>query len=75
MFDAITFFVIQAYTIYFWKVAGHLGPVFGTFLAGAVTLGALLYSELFTDDPNPEKTFESKAVGPSFIFLQAKAKL
>lgn len=42
---AITFFVIQAYTIYFWKIAGHLGPVFGTFLAGAVTLGAVLYLE------------------------------
>ena len=42
---AITFFVIQAYTIYFWKIAGHLGPVFGTFLAGVITLGAVLHLE------------------------------
>lgn len=42
---AITFFLIQAYTLYFWKVARHLGPVFGTFVAGAATLALVVYFE------------------------------
>ena len=35
---AITFLCIQGYTVYFAHVAGLLGPVFGTFVAGLVTL-------------------------------------
>jgi len=42
---AITFLVIQVYTLYFWQIARHLGPVFSTFLAGAVTLGLVLHLE------------------------------
>jgi hypothetical protein len=42
---AITFLLIQAYTIYFWHVAEHLGPVLATFLAGAVTLGMVVRFE------------------------------
>lgn len=42
---AITFLVIQGYTVYFWQIAGHLGPVFATFLAGTVTLGLVTYLE------------------------------
>lgn len=42
---AVTYLIIQAYTLYFWKVAGHLGPVLGSFVAGAVTLGLILYAE------------------------------
>jgi hypothetical protein len=42
---AITFLVIQAYTFYFWKIAKHLGPVFATFLAGAVTLALVAHFE------------------------------
>lgn len=42
---AITFFVIHAYTIYFWKIAGTLGPVLATFVAGAATLGIVIYFE------------------------------
>ncbi|MEM9304642.1 MAG: DUF2157 domain-containing protein [Pseudomonadota bacterium] len=42
---AITFGIIHAYTLYFWQVAGYLGPIFGTFLAGAVTLWLVLKLE------------------------------
>ncbi len=35
---AITFLCIQGYTVYFAHVAGHLGPVLGTFVAGLATL-------------------------------------
>lgn len=42
---AITFLLIQAYTIYFWHIAKHLGPIFATFLAGAVTLGLVVHFE------------------------------
>jgi len=35
---AITFLVIQGYTVYFAHVAGELGPVIGTFVAGLATL-------------------------------------
>lgn len=35
---AITFLCIQGYTVYFAHVAGHLGPVIGTFVAGLATL-------------------------------------
>ena len=42
---AITYLVIQGYTLYFCHVAGHLGPVFATFLAGAVTLGLVIHLE------------------------------
>ncbi len=35
---AFTFLCIQGYTVYFAHVAGHLGPVFGTFVAGLATL-------------------------------------
>jgi len=42
---AVTYLIIQAYTLYFWKIAGHLGPVLASFVAGAVTLGLILYVE------------------------------
>jgi hypothetical protein len=42
---AMTFLLIQAYTIYFWHIAEHLGPVFAAFLAGAVTLGLVVHFE------------------------------
>ncbi len=42
---AVTFLVIQGYTLYFWQIASHLGHVFATFLAGAVTLGMVLLLE------------------------------
>jgi len=42
---AITFLVIQGYTLFFWQIARHLGPIFATFLAGAVTLGLVLHLE------------------------------
>jgi len=42
---AITFLLIQAYTIYFWHIAKHLGPIFSTFVAGAVTLGLVIHFE------------------------------
>ena len=43
---AITFLCIQGYTVYFDHVAGHLGPVFGTFVAGLVTLWLVRRLEL-----------------------------
>lgn len=42
---AMTFLIIQAYTLYFWKVAGDLGPIVATFIAGAVTLALVLHLE------------------------------
>lgn len=42
---AITFLVIQGYTLYFWHITPHLGSIFATFLAGAVTLALVLYLE------------------------------
>ena len=42
---AITYLIIQAYTIYFWKIAGALGPVLATFVAGAATLGIVVHFE------------------------------
>lgn len=42
---------------------------------GEITLGALLYSRLFKSvgDKDPDKRFETEAVGSSFVFLQTKA--
>lgn len=42
---AITFFIIHAYTLYFWHVAEHLGGILATFVAGAVTLGLVIHLE------------------------------
>lgn len=42
---AITFLIIQAYTLYFWKIAGHLGGIMATFVAGAATLGLVVFLE------------------------------
>ena len=42
---AITFLIIQAYTLYFWQIAEHLGPILATFVAGAVTLGLVVRFE------------------------------
>ena len=42
---AITFLVIQGYTLYFWDIAGQLGPVLASFLAGAATLGLVVHLE------------------------------
>ncbi len=42
---AITYLIIHAYTLYFWKVAGHLGPILASFVVGAVTLGLILFVE------------------------------
>lgn len=42
---AMTFLLIQAYTLYFWKIARHLGPIFATFVAGAATLALVIVFE------------------------------
>jgi len=42
---AITFLIIQGYTLYFWHVAGELGPIFGTFLAGLSAMGLVALFE------------------------------
>ncbi len=42
---AITFFIIQGYTLFFWRVAGHLGGVMSTFIAGMATLALVAYLE------------------------------
>jgi hypothetical protein len=42
---AITFLIIQGYTLYFWKIAQHMGFVAATFVAGAATLGLVIYME------------------------------
>lgn len=42
---AITFFIIHAYTLYFWHIAEHLGGVLATFVAGAVTLALVVHLE------------------------------
>lgn len=42
---AITFLIIQGYTLYFWKIARHMGFVAATFVAGAATLGLVIYME------------------------------
>ena len=42
---AITFLVIQGYTLYFWKIAEHLGFILATFVAGAATLGLVIAME------------------------------
>lgn len=41
----ITFLIIQAYTLFFWQIAGELGPVLSTFIAGGVTLGLVVHLE------------------------------
>lgn len=35
---AMTFLIIQAYTLYFWKIAEHLGWILASFVAGAAML-------------------------------------
>ena len=42
---AVTYLTIQAYTIYFWHIAEHLGPILATFLAGAATLALVIHFE------------------------------
>ena len=42
---AITFLIIQGYTLYFWQIAGHLGLIVATFIAGAATLGLVVHLE------------------------------
>lgn len=42
---AITFLIIQGYTLYFWQVARHMDIIFSVFLAGAVTLGLVVMLE------------------------------
>ena len=42
---AVTFLIIQAYTVYFRWIAGAIGLVFGTFLAGCVTLWPVFFIE------------------------------
>jgi hypothetical protein len=42
---AITFLLIQGYTLYFWKIARHMGFVGASFVAGAATLGLVIYME------------------------------
>ena len=42
---AITFFIIHAYTLFFWHVANHLGGVLSTFVAGAATLALVVHLE------------------------------
>jgi len=42
---AMTFLIIQGYTLYFWKIAGHLGEIMTTFVAGAATLALVVVLE------------------------------
>jgi hypothetical protein len=42
---AMTFLIIQGYTLYFWKIAGHLGATMATFVAGAATLALVFVLE------------------------------
>ena len=42
---AVTFLIIQAYTVFFWHVAGELGPVLSTFVAGGATLALVFHFE------------------------------
>ena len=42
---AITFLIIQGYTLYFWKIALHMGFIGATFVAGAATIGLVVYME------------------------------
>jgi len=42
---AMTFLIIQGYTLYFWKIAGHLGGIMATFVAGATTLALVVVLE------------------------------
>lgn len=41
----LTFLIIQGYTLFFWKVAGHLGPVLATFIAGSSLLALVFLLE------------------------------
>lgn len=42
---AVTFFIIQGYTLFFWHVAEQIGPVLSLFIAGGVALGLVAYLE------------------------------
>ena len=42
---AMTFLIIQGYTLYFWKIAGHLGGTMASFVAGAATLALVFVLE------------------------------
>lgn len=42
---AVTFLIIQAYTLFFWKIAQHMDPILATFIAGSVTLWIVYYFE------------------------------
>ena len=42
---AVTYLIIQAYTLYFWKIASHLDPILATFAAGAATLWIVIMLE------------------------------
>jgi hypothetical protein len=42
---AVTYLIIQAYTLYFWQVARHLDPILATFAAGAATLWIVIVFE------------------------------
>ena len=57
---AITFLIIHGYTLFFWHVAGQMGAVLATFVAGFVTLALVVYLERRrrrgprpADDPAP----------------------
>jgi hypothetical protein len=41
----VTFLIIQGYTLYFWHVAGELGIVLGSAVAGASALGLVFWFE------------------------------
>ncbi len=42
---AVTFLIIQGYTLFFWQIAGHLGPVLSLFVAGAGSLALVGWLE------------------------------
>lgn len=42
---AVTYIIIQGYTLFFWHVAGELGGVLSLFLAGASALGLVAWLE------------------------------
>lgn len=42
---AVTFLIIQGYTLFFWQVAGHLGPVLSLLVAGGSALWLVAWLE------------------------------
>lgn len=70
---AVTFFIIQAYTIYFWYVARHLDGVLATFIAGAVTLALVVKLEQRRREGVKPEAVGPEAVEPESVEPQSHA--